>query len=642
MDHTPESLLVPRPRRLERRVGVWCLPGRLEVEWPGDAEGMAPVAATWLREALPAGGRGVGAVVLRQVPSVDGSAARGYVLDVSAKGAAIEAATPRALLHGVATLAQWLRVASHRGEGGDEEGDGEPVVPAVRVVDAPDLARRGVLLDISRNRIPRLDELEATIDRLARLKIDMVQLYMEHTFAYAGHDAVWRDWDPLTPAHVRRLDAFCRARGVELVPNQNSFGHMHRWLVHSRYRPLAECPDGIEHPFSLEPEPFSLCPLDPRALELLDDLYGQLLPCFSCLQFNVGLDETFELGRCRSRDACAAQGRGRVYLDFLRAVDALARRHGRRSMVWGDIVLEHPELVAELPPEVTVMAWGYEPDHPFANDAPRFAEAGRPFYLCPGTASWSGFAPRIDDALANLASAAHAAREHGAEGLLICDWGDHGHLQPPPTAWPGLLAGAALAWRVDDASRLTDDPDLLARWLDRHVVAGGAGAALVGLGQAHRAVGVRVRNGSPLFHGLLFAHADAAQRRVVGVDRATGLERRVTLDDLDAAEDAIAAALTRLGPPPAGENDLLGDELRWVAEALRTTSAFERARLVAASGATSDPPLKALPSPVRRRLAARLDALAHTLRPLWLARCRPGGLEASIARLLHCRRLLVE
>ncbi len=84
----------------------------------------------------------------------------------------------------------------------------------------------------------------ALVDRLAGLKVNQLQLYVEHTFAYDGHERVWRGASPLLPSEILELDRYCRERHVELVPNQNSFGHLARWLVHEPYRRLAECPEG--------------------------------------------------------------------------------------------------------------------------------------------------------------------------------------------------------------------------------------------------------------------------------------------------------------------------------------------------------------------------------------------------------------
>lgn len=345
------------------------------------------------------------------------------------------------------------------------------MLPSLRVRDWPDFAHRGFMLDVSRNKVPTLATLRSLIDRLAELKFNQLQLYMEHTFAYRGHAAVWRGASPLHGHEIRRLGAYCRERFIELVPNQNSFGHFHRWLIHEPYRHLAECPEGFVHPFSPDPKPFSLSPVDPGSLELLRDLYDQLLPHFESRLFNVGLDEAFDLGAGRSADLCRRHGKERVYLDFLRRVHGLVGERGRRMLFWGDIILRRPELIAELPGDAVALEWGYEADHPFAEDCRRFAESGIEFWVCPGTSAWNSFAGRVNNALANLASAAVYGREQGARGYLITDWGDHGHLQPLPVTWPGLVAGSGYAWNAGtarDAHAGAGRPDL-AGLLDLHV-----------------------------------------------------------------------------------------------------------------------------------------------------------------------------
>ena len=54
----------------------------------------------------------------------------------------------------------------------------------------------------------------------------------------------------MTHEEIREIDAYCEDRGIELVPNQNSFGHMERWLKHEQYKEIAECPEGFDHPIS--------------------------------------------------------------------------------------------------------------------------------------------------------------------------------------------------------------------------------------------------------------------------------------------------------------------------------------------------------------------------------------------------------
>ena len=72
-------------------------------------------------------------------------------------------------------------------------------LPGLSIVDWPAIATRGVMLDISRDRVPTMEHLRHVVDLLAGLKVNHLQLYTEHTFAYRGHEEVWKDSSPVTP-----------------------------------------------------------------------------------------------------------------------------------------------------------------------------------------------------------------------------------------------------------------------------------------------------------------------------------------------------------------------------------------------------------------------------------------------------------
>jgi len=330
--------LWPRPQQCEPREGSAAIGAHPLVSCTKPAGSAARMVLDELRACgVRPRTSGPGAAAIRLTIGGEAPAmAESYRLRIGGSGATVQARDPAGLLYGAATLAQWIRLEARQQSGPPTHLSG------VEISDWPSFPARGLMLDVSRDKVPSLTTLTAIIDQLAALKMNQLQLYVEHTFAYRGHDIVWKDASPLTADDIRTLDAYCRARHIELVPNQQSFGHMHRWLVHERYRHLAEVPAGLAHPFSDRVEPFSLCPLDAGSLELLEDLYAQLDDAgFSSSMLNVGCDETFDLGRGRSAAACAERGRGRVYVEFLGAVHDRLRARGRwpggrptRSTTW--------------------------------------------------------------------------------------------------------------------------------------------------------------------------------------------------------------------------------------------------------------------------------------------------------------------
>ena len=407
----------------------------------------------------------------------------GYALTILKSGIEILFREAGGLRAGIATLRQILREHGRR-------------LPCLRIRDWPDFARRGVMLDISRGRVPKLATLLELAEKLADFKINELQLYTEHTFAYRKHKPVWRGWGALTATEIRKLDARCRELGIDLVPNQNSFGHLREFLAHPPLKKIAEVPapyesdkgDFIRHPTTLAPN-------HPGTLPFLRGLYDELLPNFSSPIFNAGCDETWDLGRGQSKRLCERLGKGRVYLDFLKKIHREVARRGKRMMFWGDIILKHPKLIPELPKDLIALNWGYEANHPFEKEAALFAKSKIPFYVCPGTSTWMTLIGRHDNAFANLRAAAKAGRRHGATGYLITDWGDGGHPQPLAVSWLPYLYGASVSWCAKSFDERT-----LAPVSSRDVFGDATGStakAALALGLAHRKFGRRETNQTP-------------------------------------------------------------------------------------------------------------------------------------------------
>ena len=623
-----QPVLIPRPRNLQRLEGTYS-PRSSQFVW---------LSGSFTTELLRIGHLVKDALVQAGLsPSLTASKSRdaagntatitvdpqrvrnpqGYQLSVLPDSIELVGHDAPGLYYGAMTLRQLARQSGETGG-----------VPCMVVEDWPDFLNRGVMLDISRDRVPKMDTLYMLVDLLSELKVNQLQLYTEHTYAYRNHSEVWGDASPMTAEQILNLDAYCQERFVELVPNQNSFGHLERWLAKPSYQDLAENPDS--------PKPRALNPMDPRSISLIAEMYEELLPHFASTQFNVGCDEV-PLGEGRSREAVGKYGTGRVYLDFLLKIHELVRGHGRNMQFWGDIVLHYPNLIRELPDNVIALEWGYEANHPFDANAKTYADAGVPFYVCPGTSSWGSVAGRTDNARANIRRAAEAGLQHGAVGFLNADWGDYGHWQQLPVAYLGYSYGAAVSWYAFG----NKDIDL-PRALDVHVFrdsAGMMGRAVYDMGNSYQHPGVVPRNGSVLHH-LLLRNPESEQHI-----------SQLTVDALDRTETHIVSALNSVARAKmAGpEGQRVATEMRHVAGVLRHACHIGVARLRA--GGNELPPktlgahhhpdmlsphviaeIRRIPPLIRRNLGAELGQLVQEYRKLWLARCRPGGLDDSMRR----------
>lgn len=491
-------------------------------------------------------------------------------------------------------------------------------LPPLEILDYPALPTRGVMLDISRDRIPTMGEFLRVIPELAGLKLDHLQLYTEHTFAYSGHEGVWEGWNPITPAELVELEGVCASHGMELTANQNCFGHLTRWLERPAYASLAETHGEWTFDRFTRSGPFSLCPSDPGAMELVEDLLGQLLPLVRSGLVNVGCDETFDVGQGRSREEVARRGKAAVYFDFLDRVFEVVRMHGKQPMFWADVALNHPDAIARVPGDAIALAWGYEADADFDRWCTLLGGAGRAAWVCPGTSSWRSFTGRTGVRRANLIRACDAAAAHDLPGLLITDWGDSGHRQTWPVALVAIAEGADRAWnagRTPVGSPAEPDPRAISlqSFGDRSL---GLAGWLDALGDIDAPL--RPRAGRGWFEGRGRPLENAS---VHFADLAEPWES----DAIDLGVGDFTPLLERLtefrGGVAPGVDPLIRDELDHTLD--RTELALRRA--IARRGGS-------ISASVRNELLDLARHVSETHRLLWPHRSRPGrGLAESLS-----------
>lgn len=589
--------LAPVPKRMTFRQGVFNTTGKRYIKLESDDPQSLVAAAkktmsAWELTASPKSPKDQTGLILRVDESAD-IMAEGYKLSVSPDVIEITASIPAGVFYGACTLEQILRQCDDQ-------------VPCLSISDWPDFPERGVMLDISRDKVPTMETLYHLVDLLSEWKINQLQLYTEHTFAYLAHPIVWEHANPMTGEQIFALDVYCRSRFVELVPNQNSFGHMERWLKHDKYRPMAESPNGCDAAWGRFDYPFSLAPVDKRSIPFLGGLYDELLPHFTSSLFNVGCDETFDLGCGRSKRACEKRGNGRVYLDFLLNIYELVKNHDRIMMFWGDIIMHYPELISELPQDIVALEWGYEAKHPFMDHGAKFAGSGIPFYVCPGTSSWNSIAGRTDNAIANITNAARSGLKQGATGLLNTDWGDNGHWQPLSVSYLGFLAGAMASWNAkSDVKNNVADALSLHAFRDK---TGKAGRAFHDLGNLYRVFGKKVRNQSVPWRMLFRKLDDASVIKGLSLADFEAFESKLT-------ETAEVARDERMNSEDAG---IIREELKHVVDMLRLSAEVGGVRLGARKPADID---------------AKIEDIKTAHRRVWLLRNRPGGLDDSAAKI---------
>jgi hypothetical protein len=373
--------------------------------------------------------------LIRMSFSSEHSAAESYRLNIGREGVTIEGEGPRGVFYGSQTLLQLIKENGTR-------------LPCLEIKDSPDFPTRGFLHDVTRGKVPTLDTLKLLADKLAHYKINQLHLYIEHSFAFSRFPELWCDKDPLTAEEIKELDAYCRNNCIELVPTLATFGHLYELIRLKRFEHLNELDiKASELPHNLwdRMAHYTLDVTNEESYLLIKSMIDEFVPLFSSGYCNICCDETFDLGKGKNSKFAEKLGTGRLYIDFVQKLIAAVREHCKTPMIWGDVVLEHPELIGELPDDTVFLNWDYGREVT-DSAAKTFAAAGVKQYVCPGVQGWSRFANDINIASENIKRMARYGHENGAIGLLNTDWGDCGHVHFLAGSFHGLALGAAMSW----------------------------------------------------------------------------------------------------------------------------------------------------------------------------------------------------
>ncbi len=406
--------LVPLPRSLELRQGFCDLRLGAAIECPSEWAAAGRLAAAWLEKSLDArfevaapadaaagaarsldtesdGARAVPAGGLAPAAPACGSAACGaagaarirfvvqaglgeeeYGLAVGDRQIEVRASSPEGALRAASTL--WQLALSHG-----------PAIPALSIEDGPRFSWRGAMLDTARNFFTP-EFIERFLDLMALHKLNRFHWHLTD-------DQAWRlDLESLpelaargsrrldrrfnvprwkegsySPSDVRRIVAFAAERGIVVVPEIETPGHVTALLAS---HPELSCAGAAPGGLAFEPEDrygvFEdvLCAGAEKVFDLLGRVFDEMAELFPGPWVHSGGDEVPKARwstcpKCRAlmkREALRDEG-GALEPEllqgwFMNRVAALLAARGKRMVGWDEILEGRVRKYAEV-----VMSW---------------------------------------------------------------------------------------------------------------------------------------------------------------------------------------------------------------------------------------------------------------------------------------------
>jgi len=265
-----------------------------------------------------------------------------------------------------------------------------------------------------------------------------MSFYIEHVVRTEKHTG-FSPAGALSIEEFRELSEYAKDYHIKLIGSFQSLGHFEKILSVPEFRYLGATDRMLD-------------PLNPKAVEFLRDVYREMAPVFSSEWFTPNCDEAWDLSRAELSGEAASLGVAQIYADHIKRIDTTLLELEKRTLIWGDIIMEFPEILELLPPHVLIGAWNYDANESFAEFIDPLKDAGFEFTVSPGVLNSNRLFPDFNQAFVNIRNFINEGHEKGAIGVYCTIWDDGGpHFFNHD--WYGVAYAAEQCWKPGREAR---------------------------------------------------------------------------------------------------------------------------------------------------------------------------------------------
>ncbi|MDP4190054.1 MAG: family 20 glycosylhydrolase [Bacteroidota bacterium] len=346
----------------------------------------------------------------------------GYKLIISKSGVIISSISPKGLLYGAMSLIQLLEKAESN------------KLAAMEISDWPEMKFRGISDDISRGQVPNIENFKKIIRFMARYKMNTYMPYLEDMLRFEGYPSIGVNRGALTKEEVKELVGYAAKYYIDVIPAFQTLGHYENILSQEEFLKYAEFPGAA-----------SLCVSNDSTYKFLEGLLKEVCEMFPSEYFNMGADESYDVGLGKSKYLVDKSSLAMVHLEHYKKVYDILKKSGKKVMMYGDILLRHPEIIKELPKDITIIDWHYRADYDYPSTR-TFQSEGIPYIVSPSVWNFTSTFPVNMNAVPNIKYITSSGLKCGSIGMINSNWGDFGAETIKELCYFGYAWSAQCAW----------------------------------------------------------------------------------------------------------------------------------------------------------------------------------------------------
>ncbi len=325
-----------------------------------------------------------------------------YELHISNDKIIIKGKTARAVYYGTKSLIQLIEKAV------------DNKIPSVNILDWPDIKVRGISDDISRGQVSTLQNFKKIIEHISRYKMNTYMPYLEDMLQLDAYPSIGKNRGRLTKDEIKELVTYAKNHFVEVVPIFQTLGHYENILAQDEFLKYAEFPGAA-----------SLNVSNDSTYIFLESMLKEVFELFPSKYFHMGADESYDVGLGASKYLVDESDIAAVHANHYKKVYNICKKYGKTVLMYGDIILDHPEILTQIPKDIIIVDWHYGVTFNYKSTK-KFNDEGFKYYVSPSSWNFATPFPTNVNALPNIKYIIKSGLDNNTSGMINSNWGDYG------------------------------------------------------------------------------------------------------------------------------------------------------------------------------------------------------------------------